>query len=86
MDNTAIFLTLLNCLFGTAGVFSFLLAYRKSKTDIFKVMQDAYRIFIEDTAREIGQLKEEIKMLHDVVKGYKETCDLCINNKKQQTK
>ncbi len=49
-----------------------------------KQVQEIYRQFVEDTVVEIGQLKEEIKMLRQVVESYKKKCDGCPNNKKKK--
>lgn len=60
---------------------------RKSAADLssataLDMMQKVYQQFILDTAVEIGQMKEEIKMLREVVESYKSTCDNCPNKKK----
>lgn len=49
-----------------------------------KQVQEIYQQFVQDTSMEIGQLKEEIKMLRKVVESYKETCDGCPNNKNKR--
>lgn len=81
MDTVSIF-TILNGLFGASGVFAYLKAYKKEKTETFQIMQRVYKTFIEDTEKELEQMKQEIKMLHDIVKGYRDKCDACTKNNK----
>ncbi len=80
--DTPIILTILNALFGATGLFTFFKAWQKEKTETFQIMQRVYKTFIEDTERELEQMKQEIKMLHEIVKGYREKCDACTKNTK----
>ena len=80
--------TLASVAFGGGGLLTFILAKkeRKAATDMksanaLDIMQKVYQQFVNDTAIEICQLKEEIKMLRAVVEGYKTTCENCPNKK-----
>jgi hypothetical protein len=73
-------------LFSAGGAVSLIFARkeRRAAQDIASgnavdIMQKVYAQFIKDTAVEIGQLKEEVKMLRAVVESYKQTCDNCPN-------
>lgn len=66
------------------GAVSYLLAWREKKAaasaregDALQIMQMAYAQFAKDAMFEIGQLKEEVRMLTEVVRAYKQTCDSC---------
>jgi|GEM_PF-5656996 len=72
--------------FGGGGLLSLILAKKERKAaadmksaNALDIMQKVYQQFVNDTAVEIYQLKEEIKILRAVVEGYKATCDNCPN-------
>lgn len=83
-----IMITVMGAVFGGGGVLTFILAKRERKAaadmksaNALDIMQKVYQQFVTDTAIEIHQLKEEIKMLRTVVENYKATCENCPNNK-----
>ena len=87
-DLLNILVTLMSAVFGGGGLLTFILAKRERKaaTDMksanaLDIMQKVYQQFVNDTAIEIHQLKEEIKILRAVVESYKATCESCPNNK-----
>ncbi len=85
---TSAWLNALPVLLGAGGVVSLLIARKERKaaanlsnTNAVDIMQKVYRQFVKDTALEINELKEEIKMLRKVVENYRSTCSGCPNNK-----
>jgi len=73
--------------FGGGGLISLIIARRERQANIdltdgnaVKVMQEIYKEFAKDTALEIGQMKEEIKMLREVIKKQQTDCAACYNN------
>lgn len=73
-----------SALFSAGGVATWVLAWREKKAaanlqsgNALDIMQKVYAQFVSDTALEIGQLKEEVKMLRSIVEEYKKTCDNC---------
>ena len=83
-----ILITVMSAVFGGGGILTFILAKRERKAaadmksaNALDIMQKVYQQFVNDTAIEIYQLKEEIKMLRTVVENYKATCENCPNNK-----
>jgi hypothetical protein len=73
--------------FGGGGLISLIVARRERQANIdltdgnaIKVMQEVYKEFAKDTALEIGQMKEEIKMLREIIKKNQLECAGCVNN------
>jgi len=73
--------------FGGGGLISLILARKERRANIdltdgnaVKVMQEVYKEFAKDTALEIGQMKEEIRMLREVIKKQQIDCAACVNN------
>lgn len=72
--------------FGGGGLISIIVARKQARATInltdgnaVKVMQEVYKEFAKDTAYEIGQMKEEIRMLREILKRHQETCAACPN-------
>lgn len=80
--------TVIGSIIGTGGLVSLFMARKERKAaqnltagNALDIMQKVYAQFVKDTEFEIGQMKEEIRMLRKVVEKYKETCDNCPNKK-----
>lgn len=75
MDKTQLTITVLNFLFGATGVFGYLATRRAKNADVLKVIQEIYMQFVKDTEYEMGQLKEEVKMLRETVEKVYSNCE-----------
>lgn len=69
---------------GTGGGVSLLLAHNKNKANALEIMQRVYTKFAHDTAMEIGQMKEEIRMLNSILRKHREQCAACPNNEQNR--
>lgn len=85
---TSVWINLLPALVGAGGVLSLIMAKRERKAaanlsnaNAVDIMQKVYSQFVKDTAVEINELKEEIKMLRKVVESYRSSCQGCPNHK-----
>lgn len=79
---------LIGALLSGGGILTLAIARkeRKAAADLtnanaVEIIQKVYQQFVKDTALEIGQLKEEVRMLREVVQKYKDRCDSCPNKR-----
>lgn len=73
------------------GAYAWLRAANLRKSEALKAEIDAdntwrlfYKELVSDMKTEIGELKQEVFMLREIVESYKATCDGCPNNKRKK--
>lgn len=54
----------------------------KVNVEVSKISQGVYQGIIADLKKEIGEMKQEIFMLREILESYKKECDACPNKKK----
>jgi len=86
-QHVAVIGVVFGAVFGAGGFMSLMLARKERRANVdltdgnaIKVMQAVYKEFAKDTALEIGQMKEEIRMLREVIKKQQTDCAACVNN------
>jgi len=75
---------IISTIFGSTGLITLFMT-RAEKKALLKVtegnaletMQKVYDHFVMDTEKQIGIMREEIKMMHTIIKAYKDKCDNC---------
>lgn len=53
------------------------------KTNTLSIIQKIYKEFVVDVEKEMGQLKQEVFMLSEIVRSYKSVCDNCPHYQQQ---
>lgn len=54
----------------------------KVNIEVSQMSQEIYQGIIADLKREMGEMKQEIFMLREILESYKKECDACPNKKK----
>lgn len=87
--NWPLIINVASYVFGAGGVVAWLATWRqrvattnKVNVEVSELSQKIYQGIIADLKREIGEMKQEIFMLREILESYKKECDACPNKKK----
>lgn len=87
MNTMEIIITVINTLFGGAGVITFIGAKRERKaqanlkeSEVFASWQQIYSKLVADTDKKLNEMLLEIDSLKKELSDYKSRCKFCVKN------